>query len=108
MEYNYKDCLRFVEEKLRVSLFPYQKQMLKAFCEGKEVRSARCVVRTYVAKAFGQYVSSLCDKNDYNKTPDIVFPYSDALEYGLIDQHLIDRAKTALSLDDFRREYLCE
>lgn len=49
MEYNYVDCLNFVKYKLRVNLFAYQEQMLKAFCEGKEVRCSRCVGRTYVA-----------------------------------------------------------
>jgi len=82
--------------------------MLKAFCEGKEVRSARCVGRSYVAKLFGQYVANLYDKNDYNKTPDVIFPYSCALNAGLISREFINREKEMLSREAFEREYLCE
>lgn len=108
MQYNYNDCLSFVKHKLRVKLYPYQEKMLRAFCEGKEVRSARCVGRSYVAQAFGQYVASLHDKNDYSKQPDVVFPYTCAMEYGLITPKMIDHQREILSQAAFNREYLCE
>ncbi len=108
MEYNYNDCLSFVKHKLRIHLYPFQEEILKAFCEGKEVRTSRCVGRSYVAKAFGQYVASLYDKNNYSKTPDVVFPYSCALNAGLIDREFINSEKKGLSREAFEREYLCE
>lgn len=107
MEYNYVDCLNFVKYKLRVNLFAYQEQMLKAFCEEKEVRCSRCVGRTYVAHAFGKYVASLYDNNNYNETPDVVFLYECAVDAGLIDKALIDRERENLSAEVFRREYEC-
>ena len=108
MQYNYKDCLSFIKHKLRVKLYPYQEEMLRAFCEGKEVRSSRCVGRSYVAQAFGQYVASLYDKNDYSKQPDVIFPYHYAVEHGFITQKMIDHERRKLSPEMFNREYLCE
>lgn len=107
MEYNYVDCSNFVKHKLGITLFAYQEQMLKAFCEGKRVRCSRCVGRTYVAQAFGKYVASLYDKNNYNETPDVVFLYECAVDAGLIDKSLIDRERENLSAEVFRREYEC-
>jgi len=67
MKIDYEDCLAFLEHELRVRLYPYQKEILKAFCEGKEVRTARGIGRSYVADALGKYVASLYDKNDFSK-----------------------------------------
>lgn len=108
MNYNYSDCLSYVKRNLKAHLYPYQEEMLKAFCEGKEVRCARGVGRSYVAKLFGQYVASLYDKNNYDKTPDIVFPYTCALNLGLIDRSFIDRVRKELPQETFERDFLCK
>lgn len=108
MEYNYNDCLSFVKHKLRLKLFPYQEEILKAFCEGKEVRTSRCTGRSYIAQAFGQYVASLHDKNNYSREPDVIIPYTCAIEHGLLTQKMIDHARATLNEDMFAREYLCK
>ena len=68
-EMSYEECLEFVKRKLGVKLYPFQEDMLKAFCEGKEIRTSRGIGKTFVAVCFGKYIAYLYDKNDYNKDP---------------------------------------
>lgn len=108
MEYNFKDCLYYIKHKLKIHLYPYQELILKAFCEGKEVRTSRCIGRTYVAEAFGKYVANLYSSNNYSKNPDVVFPYDCALKNGLITQNFINQMQNKLSSETFNREFLCK
>lgn len=104
---SYIECSTFVKEKLKINLFPYQEDMLRAFCEGKEVRTARCIGRTFVAECFGQYVAHLYDKNDFTKEPDVVFPYMVAEPYH-IPEKFVENMKKMMSEDDFNRTVLCK
>lgn len=109
MKIDYCDCSRFIKRKLGIKLFPYQEVMLKAFCEGQTVRTARGIGRSFVADAFGKYVASLVAENDYAKEPDVVFPYTCSLKDGVWD-----RGQIALIMTDkdfnkewFEKEMLC-
>lgn len=107
MKYSYPECSRFIKWKLKITLFPYQEVMLRAMCEGLEIRSARCIGRSFVADAFGKYVASVAGKNNYDKDPDIVFPYTCALESGLLTEEQIALMERDWSPEVFQKEMLC-
>lgn len=108
MKYDYEKCSRFIRNKLNVHLYPYQEKILWAFCEGKEVRCCRCAGRSFVAKAFGEYVASELDRNDYTKEPDVVVPFQDVVGCGVLTEKFIDHEKANMSEEAFNREYLCK
>lgn len=106
-ETKYDECLEFVKRKLGVKLYPFQEDMLKAFCEGKEIRTSRGIGRSFVAACFGKYIAYLYDKNDYSKEPDMIFPYTVAMPYDIYDNELITREKSHMTETVFSKEYLC-
>lgn len=107
MKVNYNECSKFIKRELGIRLYPYQEVMLKAMCEGQEIRTARAIGRTFVADAFGKYVASTVDKNNYDKTPDVAFPYTCALRDGVWDAGQVELMKKECSEDVFAREMLC-
>lgn len=60
---NYEECLDFVRRKRGITLYEYQRVILKAFCDGEEIFVPRGGGRTTVAKLFGEYVAYVLDKN---------------------------------------------
>lgn len=105
---SYTDCSKFIRRKLGITLFSYQEVMLKAFCEGQTVRTARGIGRSFVADAFGKYVANLVAENDYDKSPDIVFPYTCALKDGVWDEGQIELLKRDSDASWFEKEMLCK
>lgn len=108
MKYSYSECSRFIKRELHINLFPYQEVMLRAMCDGLEIRSARCIGRSFVADAFGKYVASIAGKNNYDKVPDIVFPYTCALRSGLLTEGDIALMEKECSPEVFQKEMLCQ
>lgn len=76
-------------------------------CEGQEIRSARSIGRTFVADAFGKYVASVVGKNNYDKMPDVTFPYTCALRDGVLDEGQVELMRKECSQEVFAREMLC-
>lgn len=101
----YEDCSKYVKNVLRVKLFDYQEVMLKAFCDGLEVRTARGIGRSEVAKVFGEYIASLVGDNNYDKEPDIIIPYTSAVKSGVLSSEFVEHIKSRMSAEDFKREY---
>ena len=54
---NYDECLSYVRDTLKLPLFPYQEEMLRALCNGEEFLAARGIGRSYVANCFGRYIA---------------------------------------------------
>ncbi len=108
MQISYKECSEFIKNQLNITLFPYQEEMLKAFCEGKEVRSARCVGRAFVANAIGQYVAHALNENNYTAEPDVSFPYHCAVNHNLMTKGMVEHIRSCCDSDTFKREMLCE
>ncbi len=108
MKIGYKECSAFIKNNLKITLFPYQEEMLKAFCEGKEVRSARCVGRTFVADAVGQYVAHTLGENNYTAEPDVSFPYHYAVKHNLMTKDMVEHIRSCCDSDTFKREMLCK
>lgn len=103
----YEDCIRFIEHEFPVKLYPYQKEMLRDMCDGREFRSARCLGRSTVARLFGAYIAHLYDQNDYDKEPEAVFTYKLGVRYGLYPYDYIAGCKAFIGRDRFDREYNC-
>lgn len=108
MKFNYEDCSKYVKERLGVTLFDYQEAMLKAFCDGLKVRTARCVGRSEVANAFGKYVAHVVGENNYDEEPEVMFTYLCAVANGLMSEKSIDRIKGTITEAEFKKEYCCE
>lgn len=112
LKINYNECRRFIKNKLGINLYPYQEVMLKAFCEGLEVRTARGIGRTLVADAFGKYVASLVNYNNYDAEPDVVLPYTCALKDGVLNRGQIaflkEECKEGKGEDWFKKEFMCQ
>lgn len=107
MDIKYHECSWFIKHKLKINLLPYQEVMLKAMCDGLEIRSARCIGRSFVADAFGKYVASIAGANNYEKKPDVVFPYTCAIESGIITEERVAHIKQEFKPEVFEREMLC-
>lgn len=101
----YEDCINFIENNLHIKLFDYQKEIIKCFCEGKEVRVSRAIGRSTCADAFGKYIAHLYDRNDYSVDPDVLISYRAALKDGVIDERIIQRTREYLSEEAFKREF---
>lgn len=104
---NYEECLNFLS-KQNIKLFDYQKEMLKAFIEDKQVQTARGIGRTFVADCYVKYVAHVLSNNDYSKKPDAVFPYNVAVECGLLSEDFIKRMQNTMTHEEFNREFLCK
>lgn len=103
---NTEECVKFVKNKLKVKLTYRQEEMLRAFCEGKEVRSARGVGRSTVATAFGMYIANLYDKNDYSVVPEVIIDYHALLDNGIVSNEYIKLMRFT-NPETFKKEYEC-
>lgn len=102
---SYEDCLRFIEHKLNIKLYDFQKEIIKAFCEGKEVRTSRGVGRTMCADAFGKYIGHLYSENNYGVEPEVIIPYTVLVKNNIISKERIEQYKKVMSPEVFSREY---
>lgn len=78
---SYIDCLYFIEHNLHIELLAYQREIIKCFCEGKEVRVPKLSGRTLCAESYGKYIAHLLDENDYNTKPDVLISYPEGAGY---------------------------
>ena len=104
MKPNFNDCLNYIESTQHIKLYPFQKEILKAFWEGKEVRVAKHLGRSTIAKGLGAYITHIYEHNDYAKEPDVIFPYTCVVEN---NQSFFEEQKHLISEDVFKREYEC-
>lgn len=88
MKVDYNEAIRFVSGNLGIKLFPHQELMLKAFCDGLNVCTGRGVGRTFVADAFGRYISYLYGRNISPDEADIVIPVRAAVHSSLMTEAL--------------------
>lgn len=59
----YENCLRFVENYLNIELFDFQRTLLKALCDGEDIRGGRGCGRSTVVKGYTEYLSRSLDRN---------------------------------------------
>ena len=102
---SYEDCLKFIEERKHIHLFDFQKEIIKCFFEGKEVRTAHGIGRSMCANLLGEYIASLFANNCYQTEPEVIIPYQKALNCGLLSKEHIEIAKKYLIPDMFEKEY---
>lgn len=86
---NAEECIAWARKR-GVVLFPYQEAILRAFCNGEEVRTARGIGRTYVAKLFGEYVAHVYDHNDMDAEPDLIIPWKQAIACGIVNEDVTE------------------
>lgn len=60
---SYEDCLRFIENYLNIELLDFQKTLLKALCNGEDIRGGRAYGRSTVVKGYAEYLSRSLDRN---------------------------------------------
>ena len=102
---SYEDCINFIENRLCIKLYDFQKEIIKCFCEGKVVRTARGVGRTMCADAYSKYIAYLLDKNDYDTEPDVVIPYHVLVKNGMLSEHRVEEYRKVLSQEAFERDF---
>lgn len=59
----YEDCLYFIENYLNIELFDFQRTLLKALCNGEDIRGGRACGRSTVVKGYTEYLSRSLDRN---------------------------------------------
>ena len=106
-KFSYDECIDFIAKHTNVRLFEFQKEMLKSFCEGREVRSSRCAGRSLVAEVFGKYVAHVYDRNNYEVEPELVISWEEVMEVGLISEDCISNIRRHIGEEQFKLEY-CE
>lgn len=62
---SYEDCLYFIENYMHIELLDFQKTLLKALCNGKDIRGGRGCGRSTVVKGYIEYLHSLA-KDGYS------------------------------------------
>ena len=87
---SYEDCLNFIEHKLHIKLYDFQKEIIKCFCEGKQVITARGIGRTLCAEAYGKYISYVLSKNNYEVEPDVIIPAHVLIKNGALDEYNVE------------------
>lgn len=103
MDINYEDCLKFIEKTNRISLFPYQKIMLHAMCQGIPVSACRCAGKTMIAKGIGDYIAK---KLDEPCCDGIAFPYTVLMkEVPYVNEAYIAGIRALISPEQFKKEY---
>lgn len=102
-----KDCCNYIEKTNNITLFEYQKDMIRAWCEGKSVRSARCAGRSLLAKGFSDYIRKKLENNNYDETPEVIIPCSKVVQAKLISSDTIKNIAKKESKESFEVEY-CE
>lgn len=102
---SYEDCLKFIEKRKQIQLYDFQKEIIKCFFEGKEVRTARGIGRSMCAKLLGEYITSLFTNNCYQTEPEVIIPYQKALNCGVLSEEHIEFARECLSPEMFEIEY---
>ena len=102
-----KDCCNYIEKTNNITLFEYQKDMIRAWCEGKSVRAARCAGRSLLAKGFSDYIRKKLENNNYNETPEVIIPCSKVVQAKLISSDTIKNIAKKESKESFEMEY-CE
>lgn len=107
-EISYEDCIGFIERELNIKLYNFQKEIIKAFCEGKEVRTCRCAGRTLCAEAFGKYIAHVYDRNDYFATPEVTIPYQRLVEENVLSNEIINKNRSWMTEERFQTEYCCQ
>lgn len=68
----YEDCLRFIENYLNIELFDFQRTLLKALCNGDDIRGGRGCGRSTVVKGYTKYLSRLLDENYCDTKPNVM------------------------------------
>lgn len=105
MDINYNECCKYIEKTNDITLFPYQKDIIRGWCEDKEVRTCRCAGRSMLARGFGKYITLILENNNYEADPEVIIPYYRLVECGLYSEYAINRAKCDLTKDQFEKEY---
>lgn len=101
------NCIEFVEHYMGIKLFPFQKEILIAWENGYEVRTARGLGRSKLAEGYGKYITHKLENNNYEKAADLVFPYHYGIAHGLLEKESVDLCKE-LSEKAFIVEYECK
>jgi len=107
MKLDYIHCCDHIEKTFQIKLFEYQKDMIRAWCEGKSVRSARCAGRSLLAKGFSDYIRKKLENNNYNEIPEVIIPCSKVVDAKLMASNTIINIAKKESKNTFEAEY-CE
>ena len=105
---NFNECKQYINEHLRLNLMPHQELILKAWCDGKIVKTARGIGRSFVAEAFAKYIAHKLDKNNDSDVPDIIFTYHCMVGKNQITESDYIKIKEQTDSDVFEREFLCK
>ena len=60
---SYEDCLNFIENYMHIELLNFQKTLLKALCNGEDIRGGRACGRSTVVKGYTEYLSRSLDRS---------------------------------------------
>ena len=75
VEISYDECIAFIEDLRNIKLSKYQRDIIKAICEGKEIRFGRGMGRDFIAENYLNYLAHVYDKNIYDETPELLMSY---------------------------------
>ena len=73
--YTYDEGIAFIEAQLNNKLYKYQREILKAIWEGKEIRSARAQGRNFLTENFLSYMAYVYGKRICDETPALIMSY---------------------------------
>jgi len=105
---NYDECKQYITERLHLNLMPHQEILLKAWCDGKTVKTARGIGRSFVANALGKYIAYKFDKDNGESEPDILITYHCMVDENQMKESDYAKIKEQVDEDIFNRDFLCK
>ena len=109
---NATDCIDYIEQEFHIHLYNYQKKLIIAWFDGKEVAMSRCMGRTMckdLVKKYLEHWISLLDPHTFVSNPDIKITYHEAIDEkaGIISQKWIDEMRS-INPQIFEKEFELE
>lgn len=81
---SYDECIAFIEDLQNTRLHKYQREIIKAIWEGKEIQFARGMGRSFIAENYLNYLAHVYDesfeenvniKNIRDEIPELLMSY---------------------------------
>ena len=108
---NYDECIKYIRDFLREKrdkLMPHQELMLKAWCDGKIVRTGRGIERTFAADLLGKYIAHKIDSENDAEEPDVILTFHNMIGKDMITEEAYEKFKESVGVDEFNKDFLCK
>lgn len=105
-----EDCIKWIEYEYHIELFPFQKEIIQAWFDGKSVATGRGCGRSFLTRlirAYFCYVTDIWDLTNLPPSPDCTFDSTYAVAVKLLDEDFYNRLEKEAPPSYFDKEFKC-